>query len=101
MTAMHNSARIDARAAEAADSGRSGPDLAELCRRAARAVARGAARTARGIRWYMSGLMGDDAYAVYVAHQRRTHPGAEPLTERQFWRQKMDDQDRNPGARCC
>jgi len=49
----------------------------------------------------MSGLMGDDAYAVYVAHQRRTHPGAEPLTERQFWRQKMDDQDRNPGARCC
>lgn len=65
-----------------------------------RAVAQ-VVRVGRGIRWYMSSLMGDNAYAVYVAHQRRTHPEAEPLTERQFWRQKMDDQDRNPGARCC
>jgi uncharacterized short protein YbdD (DUF466 family) len=45
--------------------------------------------------------MGDSAYETYLAHHRRTHPGAEPLTERQFWRQRMDDQDRNPGARCC
>jgi uncharacterized short protein YbdD (DUF466 family) len=45
--------------------------------------------------------MGDNAYATYLAHQRRTHPGVEPMTERQFWRQRMDDQDRNPGARCC
>ncbi|MFS0866150.1 YbdD/YjiX family protein [Microbacterium sp. 179-B 1A2 NHS] len=58
-------------------------------------------RAGRGIRWYMTTLMGDSAYATYVAHQRRTHPGSEPLTEREFWRQKMDDQDRNPGARCC
>ena len=65
-----------------------------------RAVAQ-VVRVGRGIRWYMSSLMGDNAYAVYVAHQRRTHPEAEPLTERQFWRQKMDDQDRNPGASCC
>ncbi|WP_434811423.1 YbdD/YjiX family protein [Microbacterium sp. bgisy189] len=65
-----------------------------------RAVAQ-VVRVGRGIRWYLTSLMGDNAYAVYVAHQRRTHPEAEPLTERQFWRQKMDDQDRNPGARCC
>ncbi|WP_240741265.1 YbdD/YjiX family protein [Microbacterium oleivorans] len=58
-------------------------------------------RTGRGIRWYMTTLMGDTAYATYVAHQRRVHPNEEPVTERQFWRQKMDDQDRNPGARCC
>lgn len=58
-------------------------------------------RTGRGIRWYMTTLMGDTAYATYVAHQRRVHPDEEPMTERQFWRQKMDDQDRNPGARCC
>lgn len=58
-------------------------------------------RTGRGIRWYMTTLMGDTAYATYVAHQRRVHPDEEPVTERQFWRQKMDDQDRNPGARCC
>ena len=58
-------------------------------------------RAGRGIRWYMTTLMGDTAYATYVAHQRRVHPGEEPMTERQFWRQKMDDQDRNPSARCC
>lgn len=58
-------------------------------------------RTGRGIRWYMTTLMGDTAYATYAAHQRRVHPNEEPMTERQFWRQKMDDQDRNPGARCC
>lgn len=58
-------------------------------------------RVGRGIRWYMTNLMGDSAYATYVAHHGRSHPGEEPMTERQFWRQKMDDQDRNPGARCC
>ncbi|GAA3917528.1 YbdD/YjiX family protein [Microbacterium invictum] len=66
-----------------------------------RALVAAAGRAGRGIRWYMTNLMGDSAYATYVAHQRRTHPGVEVLTERQFWRQRMDDQDRNPGARCC
>ncbi|MFC7945012.1 YbdD/YjiX family protein [Microbacterium oxydans] len=60
-----------------------------------------AVRAGRGIRWYITTLMGDSAYATYVAHHGRVHPGEEPLTERQFWRQRMDDQDRNPGARCC
>ena len=97
MTAVHNSGRIHAARGEtdAARPPRSG--LPELCARGwAALVAAG-----RAVRWYMSQLMGDSAYATYVAHQRRTHPDAEPLTERQFWRQKMDDQDRNPGARCC
>lgn len=58
-------------------------------------------RAGRGIRWYMTTLMGDTAYSTYVVHHRRHHPDVEPLTERQFWRQRMDDQDRNPGARCC
>lgn len=66
-----------------------------------RALAAFGGRAGRGIRWYFTNLMGDSAYATYVAHLRRTHPDQEPLTERQFWRQKMDDQDRNPGARCC
>lgn len=60
-----------------------------------------AGRVARGVRWYVTSLMGDNAYATYLAHQRRHHPDLEPLTERQFWRERMDDQDRNPGARCC
>lgn len=58
-------------------------------------------RAGRGIRWYMTELMGDGAYRVYVEHQHRTHPGEEPMTERQFWRERMDDQDRNPTGRCC
>lgn len=58
-------------------------------------------RAGRGIRWYLTTLMGDRAYDTYVAHHRRHHPDEPPLTERQFWRQRMDDQDRNPGARCC
>lgn len=58
-------------------------------------------RAGRGIRWYVTTLMGDRAYDVYVAHLRAQHPEAVPLTERQFWRQRSDAQDRNPGARCC
>lgn len=45
--------------------------------------------------------MGDRAYETYVTHQRARHPGIAVISEREFWRQKMDDQDRNPGARCC
>ena len=66
-----------------------------------RALLRAVGRAGRGIRWYITTLMGDSAYATYVAHHGRAHPGEEPLTERQFWRQRMDDQDRNPGVRCC
>jgi len=58
-------------------------------------------RAGRGIRWYVRELMGDSAYEVYAAHHRAHHDEDPPLTERQFWRQRMDDQDRNPGARCC
>ncbi|MGV2900048.1 YbdD/YjiX family protein [Microbacterium sp. AGC62] len=66
-----------------------------------RALLGAVGRVGRGIRWYMTNLMGDSAYVTYVAHQRRVHPDEEPMTERQFWRERMDDQDRNPGARCC
>lgn len=58
-------------------------------------------RAGRGIRWYMTELMGDGAYRVYVEHHARSHPGEEPLTERDFWRERMDAQDRNPSGRCC
>lgn len=68
---------------------------------AGRTVLARLAAAGRGIRWYITTLMGDSAYATYVAHLRRHHPEEEPPTERQFWRQRMDDQDRNPGARCC
>ena len=53
------------------------------------------------IRWYVTTLMGDRAYDVYVAHHRAQHPDAAIPTERQFWCDRMAEQDRNPGARCC
>lgn len=58
-------------------------------------------RGARAVRWYMTNLMGETAYATYVEHHRATHPGTEPLCERDFWRKHYADQDANPGARCC
>lgn len=60
-----------------------------------------AVRAGRGIHWYLTNLMGDRAYDAYVAHHAAHHPGEAPLTERAFWRERMDEQDRNPGARCC
>ncbi|WGW10859.1 YbdD/YjiX family protein [Saxibacter everestensis] len=67
-------------------------------------------RAARGIGWYFRELMGDNAYRNYLASWRRTHPSADgcdvgtgngPMTEREFWRARTDDQDANPGPRCC
>lgn len=70
-------------------------------RSASHVVWRGMRRAASGIRWYLTSLMGDRAYETYVAHQRAHHPDATVPTERQFWRDRMREQDRNPGARCC
>lgn len=53
------------------------------------------------VRWFVTTLMGDRAYDTYVAHCRAQHADAPVPTERQFWRDRMADQDRNPGARCC
>lgn len=47
------------------------------------------------------GVMGADAYEVYLSHHRgaaHTHP---PMSEREFWKATFDAQDRDPGARCC
>lgn len=51
--------------------------------------------------WYFEGMLGADAYRKYLEHHERTHPGHAPLTERQFWREKMDWEDKNPQGRCC
>ncbi|PKI90823.1 hypothetical protein CW368_09170 [Actinomycetales bacterium SN12] len=70
-------------------------------RSASVALGRRVRGAASGIRWYVTTLMGDRAYETYVAHHRAQHPDAPVLTEREFWRERMDEQDRNPGARCC
>lgn len=51
--------------------------------------------------WYVKGLMGEDAYEKYCAHQAAVHPGGELMTAREFWRDRTDRQDANPQGRCC
>jgi uncharacterized short protein YbdD (DUF466 family) len=65
------------------------------------ALAGWAGRSARGIRWYMTSLMGDRAYSIYVDHLAVEHPGQPPLAEREFWVQRYREQEATPGARCC
>ncbi len=58
-------------------------------------------RGANGLRWFWNGMVGADAYERYVAHLRRQHPDCEIPTVKQFWRDKYDEQERNPKTRCC
>lgn len=55
----------------------------------------------RGFLGYLEGVMGADAYRRYLEHQKRTHPEEKPMSEREFWRDHMDWQDKNPQGRCC
>ncbi|MCU1546726.1 MAG: hypothetical protein JWP30_1826 [Homoserinimonas sp.] len=67
-------------------------------------VRKGAAELAslvKGISWFISSLMGEDAYEKYREHHVSTHGNEPAMTERQFWRDRYDRQDRNPEGRCC
>lgn len=55
----------------------------------------------RAVRWFVTSMMGDTAYATFVEHQRRAHPGEPVPDERTFWRERFAEQDRTPGSRCC
>lgn len=55
----------------------------------------------RSVRWYVGSVMGDRDYERYLAHHASIHGSATPLTEREYWRQRFADQDRNPQGRCC
>lgn len=68
----------------------SGPDVLSRLRGSARAA------------WQIvRGVVGETAYERYLEHHRQHHPGATPLSEREFWRRHVDRGDRNPGSRCC
>lgn len=61
-------------------------------------------RVVRGgasVLWFVRALLGEDRYRQYVEHQSRAHPGAAPLSERDFWRMIHREQDLNPSGRCC
>lgn len=55
----------------------------------------------RGFAGYLRAVMGADAYQKYLEHHNASaHPGP-AMTEREFWRDRMDRQDNNPQGRCC
>ena len=66
---------------------------------------------ARDFAWFFKGVMGEDSYERYKAHYEAAHatggPDDQPLmtqtlmTEREFWRDMTDRQERNPQGRCC
>lgn len=58
-------------------------------------------RAWRALRWYVGALLGDDDHARYVAHLRRTQPGATPLSVGEYWRERHAHAARHPGSRCC
>lgn len=56
---------------------------------------------ARGVRWWVASVMGDNAYARYVQHLAVHHPELQPPTEREYWRVKYAEADAAPVSRCC
>jgi uncharacterized short protein YbdD (DUF466 family) len=45
-------------------------------------------------------IIGVPDYERYVAHIRAAHPGEVPMTEREFFRERLEGRAR-PGSRCC
>lgn len=46
-------------------------------------------------------LAGERDYERYLEHCAAHHPGEPVMSERVFWRERTDRQDREPSARCC
>lgn len=59
------------------------------------------AAAGRSMRRAVRAISGEDAYDRYLAYERAAHPHCEPMTEREFWRDRSDSQDIDPGGRCC
>jgi uncharacterized short protein YbdD (DUF466 family) len=53
------------------------------------------------VRWYVGSVMGDNSYERYLVHHRVHDESAEPMSERDYWRTRYRNQDRNPQGRCC
>ena len=45
-------------------------------------------------------ILGVPDYERYLAHVRVAHPGQAPMTEEEFFRERLEGRAK-PGARCC
>lgn len=82
-------------------SGRPRPDPGRATTLSDATVTSRVRAAARTLRWYVRGVTGADAYERYCEHLTRTHPDELLPSERDFWREKYADQERNPKTRCC
>lgn len=55
----------------------------------------------RGVAWWYSAINGGQDYRRYVDHLRRNHPGSPVPSERDYWRERYAEAERNPTNRCC
>ncbi|MBO1268801.1 YbdD/YjiX family protein [Arthrobacter cavernae] len=58
-------------------------------------------RGLRGFTAFVKGIMGADAFERYLEHHEASGHSGPAMTEREFWRDRMDRQDSNPQGRCC
>jgi uncharacterized short protein YbdD (DUF466 family) len=54
-----------------------------------------------GVRWYLREVSGESGYDRYVEHMRREHSDQPVMSRRDYERQRQDERDENPRARCC
>ncbi len=73
-------------------------DRAEMTHHDARRRLREALGSARSL-W--RDFTGESAYQHYVQRHRLEHPDHEPMTERQFWRERARFDEDNVSSRCC
>lgn len=66
-----------------------------------RAAARVCGDGVRAGVWWFDSILGGRDYQRYVEHLRRRHPDRPVPTEREYWRQRHAEADRNPTNRCC
>ncbi len=69
-----------------ADSAPGAADIGGLARRVARVIRR---------------IIGVPDYDTYVAHMLAKHAGEQPLSEREFHRERLTARYSTPGNRCC
>ncbi len=77
-------------------TGRTGTRRSGLARAGAAFV-----RGWRAVTWYVKEVVGENDYDHYVAHLRRHHPEAQPVSRREFERAKLDRMASDPRTRCC
>lgn len=46
-------------------------------------------------------IIGAPDYQAYLAHMRAEHPACQPLTEREFLKDRLTARYERPGAKCC